>query len=278
MIEAIDERTAFVNLSHVLFKIGLHPRRRGDRGPGAGGRRRHDHRRLSVGRHDPRGRRGAGGRRLHRGLPEVALRRAGGGVPLGPPGDPRPARPAPHRLDGARAAVRVRPELERRNDAWRFLHGTPNIPAFYAARAGLEIIRRVGIAAIRAKSLRQTARLIALAEARGYRCTTPRDPDRRGGTVAIDVEHGYEVSLAPEGAGDPLRLPPRRRDPPLPPLLHPRRRARCRRRRHRRDPRRRGLARSRRHVQQSRECRRVVEVRGDLERAQPRRVVEDLRR
>ena len=88
------------------------------------------------------------------------------------------------------------PALERRTDAWRFLHGTPNIPAFYAARAGLEVIRRVGIPAIRAKSRRQTARLIALAEARGYRCTTPRDPDRRGGTVAVDVEHGYEVSLA----------------------------------------------------------------------------------
>ena len=28
----------------------------------------------------------------------------------------------------------------------------------------------------------------------GYRCTTPRDPARRGGTVAIDVENGYEIS------------------------------------------------------------------------------------
>jgi kynureninase len=86
--------------------------------------------------------------------------------------------------------------LERRDDAWRFLHGTPNIPAFYAARAGLEVIREVGIEAIRAKSRRQTARLLALADARGYRCTTPRDPERRGGTVAIDVGHGYEVSRA----------------------------------------------------------------------------------
>ena len=36
--------------------------------------------------------------------------------------------------------------------------------------------------------------LLELADARGFRCTTPRDPDRRGGTVAIDVEHGYEIS------------------------------------------------------------------------------------
>src|SRR5204863_9249593 len=37
------------------------------------------------------------------------------------------------------------PKLTRRDDAWRFLHGTPNIPALYAARPGLEIINRVGI-------------------------------------------------------------------------------------------------------------------------------------
>jgi kynureninase len=86
------------------------------------------------------------------------------------------------------------PKLARRNDAWRFLHGTPNIPALYAARPGLEIINAIGVAAIREKSLRQTTLLLDLAAARGYPCTTPRDPDRRGGTVAIDVEHGNEIS------------------------------------------------------------------------------------
>jgi kynureninase len=88
------------------------------------------------------------------------------------------------------------PTLDRRADAWRFLTGTPNIPALYAARPGLEVINEVGLAAIRAKSERQTARLLALADARGWTCQTPRDPARRGGTVAIDVEHGYEVSKA----------------------------------------------------------------------------------
>lgn len=86
------------------------------------------------------------------------------------------------------------PTLDRRDDAWRFLVGTPNIPALYAAVSGLEILNQAGMAAVRAKSCRQTARLLALADARGFRCTTPRDPDRRGGTVALDVEHGYEVS------------------------------------------------------------------------------------
>lgn len=86
------------------------------------------------------------------------------------------------------------PRLERRDDAWRLLHGTPSIPALYAARTGLEIIREVGVDAIRAKSLRQTDRLLQRADELGHRCTTPRDPERRGGTVAIDVPNGYEVA------------------------------------------------------------------------------------
>jgi kynureninase len=86
------------------------------------------------------------------------------------------------------------PTLSRRDDSWRFLHGTPAIPALYAARPALEIIGRIGIPAIREKSIRQTTRLLELAEARGFHCTTPHDPAQRGGTVAIEVEHGYEIS------------------------------------------------------------------------------------
>ncbi len=85
-------------------------------------------------------------------------------------------------------------KLVRQQDSWRFLHGTPNIPALYAARPGLEIVNEAGIEAIRAKSMRQTSRLLELADEAGLRCTSPRDPSRRGGTVAIDVEHGYEIS------------------------------------------------------------------------------------
>jgi kynureninase len=86
------------------------------------------------------------------------------------------------------------PELVRRDDAWRFFHGTPNISGMYAARPGLEIINEVGIEAIRAKSLRQTKRLLELADREGYRCTAPRDPARRAGTVAIAVDNGHAIS------------------------------------------------------------------------------------
>ena len=85
------------------------------------------------------------------------------------------------------------PAQERRKDAWRLLHGTPSIPALYAAKPGLQVINEVGISAIREKSQRQTKRLLELADREGYPCTTPRDPSRRGGTVAINVENAFEI-------------------------------------------------------------------------------------
>lgn len=84
--------------------------------------------------------------------------------------------------------------IEYADDAYRFLNGTPNIPGLYAARSGYEIINEVGVPAIREKSRRQTARLIELADEAGFPVRCPRDADQRGGTVAIDVPNGYEVT------------------------------------------------------------------------------------
>jgi kynureninase len=84
--------------------------------------------------------------------------------------------------------------MEMATGPFRWLNGTPVIPALYAAAEGPKILRRAGIDAIREKSRRQTARLISLAADRGYRVNSPRDPDRRGGTVTIDVPNGYEVA------------------------------------------------------------------------------------
>jgi kynureninase len=86
------------------------------------------------------------------------------------------------------------PDMEYAPDVFRWLGGTPVIPALYAAAEGPRLLRRAGVDAIRRKSVRQTARLIELADARGYTVHAPRDPQRRGGTVALDVPHAYEVS------------------------------------------------------------------------------------
>jgi hypothetical protein len=66
------------------------------------------------------------------------------------------------------------------DDAFRLLNGTPNIPARYSARSGYEIISLIGVEAIRAKSLRQTLRLIDLADEAGFSVRSCRDPHARG--------------------------------------------------------------------------------------------------
>jgi kynureninase len=76
---------------------------------------------------------------------------------------------------------------------YRFMNGTLHIPALEAARPGLKIIAEVGVEQIRQKSRRQTARLIELADQRGWRVNTPRNPDQRGGTVSIDMPDSQQV-------------------------------------------------------------------------------------
>src|ERR671922_346050 len=66
-------------------------------------------------------------------------------------------------------------EMEYAAGAFRWLNGTPVIPALYAATEGPKIVRRAGIDAIREKSIRQTSKLIALADERGYTVRAPRD-------------------------------------------------------------------------------------------------------
>jgi kynureninase len=84
--------------------------------------------------------------------------------------------------------------IQYRNDAFRFLNGTPHIPCLYAARPGLEIVAKIGVAAIRRKSVRQTSHLIDRARGVGFELSVPSQPDERGGTVAINLPFAYEVS------------------------------------------------------------------------------------
>jgi kynureninase len=84
--------------------------------------------------------------------------------------------------------------MEYTTGAFRWLNGTPVIPALYAAAEGAKILRRAGIAAIRERSIVLTSRLIELADTHGFTVNAPRDSARRGGTVALDVPHGYEIT------------------------------------------------------------------------------------
>jgi kynureninase len=77
------------------------------------------------------------------------------------------------------------PELEYAKGIARFLTGTPNVPALYAATAGYDVIEEVGVERIREQSVRQTELLIRLVDAAGFEVGSPRDPGRRGGTVTV---------------------------------------------------------------------------------------------
>jgi kynureninase len=85
-------------------------------------------------------------------------------------------------------AIQFAPGVER------FQTGTPNVPALYSARAGYQIVAKIGVDAIRQRSLQMTRRLIDAASTRGWRLNTPTVDAERGGVVVIDVPDGAAVT------------------------------------------------------------------------------------
>jgi kynureninase len=84
--------------------------------------------------------------------------------------------------------------IDTRADSFRYLNGTPHVPALYACQPGLDILNKAGIGRIREKSMRMTARLFEGAKAHGWRVNTPENPAERAGTVSVDCPHAAEVS------------------------------------------------------------------------------------
>ena len=83
--------------------------------------------------------------------------------------------------------------IDRREDSFRYLNGTPHIPALYACQPGLDILSQIGVEAIRKKSVEMTKRLLEGAKARGWRVNTPENPEERAGTVSVECPHAAEV-------------------------------------------------------------------------------------
>ena len=110
------------------------------------------------------------------------------------------------------------PELVYASGARRFLTGTPNVPALYAATAGYDVIEEVGVPRIRQRSLALTQLLIDRCDDAGLEVVSPRDPERRGGTVTVSTpdhaachrelgERGIVCDFRPDPAGG-IRLGP----------------------------------------------------------------------
>lgn len=85
-------------------------------------------------------------------------------------------------------------EIDFAADATRLLNGTPAVPALYAALSGYEIVREIGVERIRAKSQRQTQRLMELGQEAGLVFNGIENPQERGGVVIFDVPEGKQVT------------------------------------------------------------------------------------
>jgi kynureninase len=88
--------------------------------------------------------------------------------------------------------------LDLPETARRFEFGTPSVPTAYAARAGLSLLRDVGLDRVRRSHMRLSQRLVEGALARGLTVRSPLQAERRTSIVAV-------AHPDPHGAVDALR-------------------------------------------------------------------------
>lgn len=77
----------------------------------------------------------------------------------------------------------------------RYHTGTANIPAMVVAQAGYRLLGQVGLAAVWQHIQSLAERLMAGAEAQGFKVVGPRQASQRSGTVILDVPYGYAAEL-----------------------------------------------------------------------------------
>jgi kynureninase len=82
------------------------------------------------------------------------------------------------------------PPMRYSESVRRFAQGTPSIPALYSVLPGLQIIDEVGVHTIREESERRTQMMVDFALERGWKVNSPRDVNQRGGSVMIYVDDG----------------------------------------------------------------------------------------
>lgn len=85
------------------------------------------------------------------------------------------------------------PPIEYAEGIGRFMGGTPNIPAYYQAREGYQIVRTVGVPVIREKARRQSQLIYDGARARGFEVNSPAEFEHRGNHVTVNPPHAEEL-------------------------------------------------------------------------------------
>jgi kynureninase len=84
-------------------------------------------------------------------------------------------------------------EFTFRPDAARIELGTPAVPSVYAANAGMEIVREIGVTTICERTRYLTNDLIARARERGWRVRAPHEPKRRSSIVMLEIEQPEQI-------------------------------------------------------------------------------------
>jgi len=74
----------------------------------------------------------------------------------------------------------------------RFLHGSPAVAALLQASAGYEVVLEAGVERIRAHSIHLTEGLREDLSERGFAINSPHDPAERGGTLAVGLAEGED--------------------------------------------------------------------------------------
>jgi len=89
---------------------------------------------------------------------------------------------------------------EPARDVRKFLTGTPPILSLFALEPAVEILHKAGIERIRSKSLQLSSYLIFLVDKilspLGFTLGTPRNPEQRGSHVSIKHPEGYRINRA----------------------------------------------------------------------------------
>jgi kynureninase len=88
--------------------------------------------------------------------------------------------------------------MEYTHGSYKFMSGTPPIPSLYTARAGLEIIDKIGVHQIRQKSIYQTRLIIKNSKKRNFQVFSPEDDSFRGGAVSVNIPNAFQVKQALE--------------------------------------------------------------------------------
>ena len=112
-----------------------------------------------------------------------------------------------------------RSELRFRSDARRFETGTYTLPQAWTASGGLSLIEEVGVENIRARNQELTQGIIERADELDLAVLTPRQDDRRGGLVRVQVPGGrvgaervlhelFQRDVVLDVRGDALRISP----------------------------------------------------------------------